>query len=115
MRNGCRPLKITPRIWGVRVNGVDYINSYLYLGTAGYNKIEGKGYYSYFREESWSGKQRAYVILPTGNIQEITPELLLELCKDNENIVKQIQGTQLKKNDIPKMLEILRQYNLTKE
>ena len=62
-----------------------------------------------------NGAQMAYVILPTGMIQMLTPELLLELCKDNQSIVKEIQGTKLKKNDTNKMFEILRQYNLTKE
>ena len=107
--------KINNEIWGIRGNGVDYVNSYLFSGRKGYNKIQGKGYYSFFRRENNWQNMIAHVILPTGKILELTPELLLELCKDNEDIVKQIQGAKLKKNDISKMFEILRLYNLTKE
>jgi len=105
--------KIETEIWGIRVNGIDYINFYSYSGYPDFHKIEGKGYYSYFTPKSWS--KEAYVILPTKKIQVLTPELLLELCKDNEAITKEIQAAKLKKNDIPKMFEILRQYNLAKK
>jgi len=115
--------KVTPKsdrynlkhdIWGIRVNGIDYINS----GAEGYwdyNKIEGKGYYSYFRKEGFFGKEIPCVILPTGKILELTPELLIELCKDNEDIIELIQKTTFKKRDASNTLEILRKYNLTKE
>ena len=113
-------IDVTPRsdsyrlkheIWGIRVKGVDYINS----GTEGYNKIEGKGYYSYFRKEGFFGKEIACVIFPTGKVLELTPELLIELCKDNEDIIELIKKTTFKKRNASNTLEILRKYNLTKD
>jgi len=103
--------KIDYEIWGIQVNGIDYVNSYSFTGIEGYNRIEGKGYYSYFI----GFKGDCYVILPTGKIQNLGQKLLLELCKDNENIIKEIQGTKIKDKDFNKMFEILRRYNLTKE
>jgi len=127
--------KIEYTIWGVRVNGIDYINSYPYSKIDGYNKIEGKGYYSYFIGEPARTKteqvelgiikidekridvccQTGYVILPTGKIMHLKPALLLELCQDDENIVNEIKESKLKIEDVLKMFEILRKYNLTKE
>ena len=107
---------IDDAVWGVQVNGVDYVNSSSFTKYSGYHKIEEKGYYSYFmRETIQSYKLTGYVIFPNGKIIELTPEFLLELCKDNESIVKLIQGSKIKKRDYDKMFEILRQYNLTKE
>jgi hypothetical protein len=127
--------KIEYEIWGVRVNGVDYINSYPYSKTKGYNKIEGKGYYSYFiGEPARTEKEQrelgiikpnekqigvccntGYVILPTGKIMNLRPDLLLELCQDNEDIIIEIKKSALKIEDVYKMFEILKKYNLTKE
>jgi len=104
--------KINREIWGIRVGGDDYINNYPYTKIIGYSKIY-KGYYSYF--------SRGYdiitgnVILPNGEIQKLTPQVLLQLCADNKDIIKEIQGTKIKDKDFNKMFEILRQYNLTKE
>ena len=127
--------KIEKEIWGIRINGVDYINSYPYSKIVGYNKIEGKGYYSYFigeparaekeqRELGIIGQNEkqigvccktAYVILPTGKILHLNPALLLELCKDNETILETISKSNIKTEDVYKMFEILKDYNLTKK
>ena len=127
--------KIEKEVWGIRVDGVDYINSYPYSKIIGYNKIEGKGYYSYFigeparfekeqRELGIIGAnesqiavccQTGYVILPTGKVLHLNPVLLLDLCKDNEDIVTEITKSNLRTEDVHKMFEILRAYNLTKE
>jgi len=104
-------MQIETEIWGIRVNGIDYINEYRYSQNRVYNKIEGKGYYSYFR----GFYKEAYVILPTGKVIQLTLQRLLELCKDNEDIVKEIQAAKLKKDDFNKMFEFLEKYNLTKE
>jgi len=127
--------KIEYEIWGIQVGGVDYINSYPYSKIKGYNKIEGKGYYSYFigeparteKEQRELGIikpsekqiavccQTGYVILPTGKILNLRPELLLELCEDNEDIVSEIKAAKLRLEDVYKMFEILKKYNLSKE
>ncbi|MCL1969635.1 MAG: hypothetical protein FWF65_08840 [Bacteroidetes bacterium] len=127
--------KIEKEVWGIRINGVDYINSYPYSKIVGYNKIEGKGYYSYFIGEPARAEKEqrelgiigpndkqigvccktAYVILPTGKILHLNPTLLLELCKDNEDIVETIRKSNIKTEDVYKMFEILKDYNLTKK
>jgi hypothetical protein len=127
--------KIEYDIWGVQVDGVDYINSYPYSKIKGYNKIEGKGYYSYFigepaRTEKEQREleiikpnekqisvccQTGYVILPSGKVLNLKPELLLELCEDNEDIINEIKALKLRIEDVYKMFEILRKYNLSKE
>jgi len=127
--------RIEYEIWGVRVGEVDYINSYPYSKIKGYNKIEGKGYYSYFigeparteKEQRELGIikpnekqiavccQTGYIILPTGKVLNLRPELLLELCEDNEDIANEIKSAKLKLEDVYKMFEILKQYNLSKE
>ena len=127
--------KIEKEAWGIRVDGVDYINSYPYSKLIGYNKIEGKGYYSYFigepaRVENEQRElgiikpnekqiavccQTGYVILPTGKILHLNPMLLQDLCKDNENIVNKITESNIKTEDVYRMFEILKEYNLTKE
>jgi len=127
--------KIEYEIWGIRVGGVDYINSYPYSKLKGYNKIEGKGYYSYFIGEPARAEkeqrelgiikpnekqiavccQTGYVILPTGKVLNLKPELLLELCKDNEDIIDEIKAAKLRLEDVYKMFEILEKYNLSKE
>jgi len=127
--------KIEYEIWGVRVGEIDYINSYLYSKLKGYNKIEGKGYYSYFigeparteKEQRELGIikpnekqiavccQTGYVILPTGKVLNLRPELLLELCEDNEDIINEIKTAKLRLEDVHKMFEILKKYNLSKE
>jgi hypothetical protein len=126
--------KIEYNIWGIRVGGVDYINSYPYSKLKGYNKIEGKGYYSYFigeparieKEQRELGIikpnekqiavccQTGYVILPTGKVLNLRPELLLELCEDNEDIINEIKAAKFRLEDVHKMFEILKKYNLSK-
>jgi hypothetical protein len=127
--------KIDYEIWGIRVGEIDYINSYPYSKIKGYNKIEGKGYYSYFigeparteKEQRELGIikpnekqiavccQTGYVILPTGKVLNLKPELLLELCEDNEDIINEIKAAKLRLEDVYKMFEILRKYNLSRE
>jgi hypothetical protein len=127
--------KIEKEVWGIRINGVDYVNSYPYSKIIGYNKIEGKGYYSYFIGEPARAEKEqrelgiigpndkqigvccktAYVILPMGKILHLNPVFLLELCKDNEEIVETISKSNIKTEDVYKMFEILKDYNLTKE
>ena len=127
--------KIEKEVWGIRIDGIDYINSYPYSKIIGYNKIGGKGYYSYFigepartekeqRELGIIGQndrqigvccQTGYVILPTGKVLNLKPELLLELCSDNEDIVNEIKTINPKIEDVYKMFEILKKYNLSKE
>jgi hypothetical protein len=107
--------KINKEIWGIRVDGIDYINAYPYKKTRCYNEIEGKGYYSYFIGNDAFTFGIGYVILPTGYIQKLTSNLLLELCADNEDIIKEVKDAKLKNGDFNKMFKILEKYNLTKE
>jgi len=127
--------KLEREVWGIRVNGVDYINSYPYSKIIGYNKIEGKGYYSYFIGEPARAEQEqrelgiigpndrqigvccktGYVILPTGKVLNLKPELLLELCADNESIINEVKALNLKIENVFEMFEILKKYNLSKE
>jgi len=127
--------KIEYEIWGVRVGDVEYINSYPYSKIKGYNKIEGKGYYSYFIGEPARAEkeqrelgiikpnekqiavccQTGYVILPTGKVLNLRPELLLELCEDNGDIINEIKTARLRMEDVYKMFEILKKYNLSKK
>jgi len=56
-----------------------------------------------------------YVILPDGKVKLVRPELLLELCKDDEGLVKEIMAANLKLDDVLYMFEFLKQYNETKK
>ncbi|MDR0811487.1 MAG: hypothetical protein LBN23_04340 [Paludibacter sp.] len=127
--------KVETEIWGVLVEDIVYINSFLYSEIKGYNKILEKGYYSYFIGEPARllEQQRnlgiigandkvvavccqvGYVILPDGKIMLLTPKLLFELCKDNEQISEKIQQSHLIMEDVPQMFEILKEYNLSKK
>ena len=90
------------------------LNVYSIYEKTGYNKIEGKGYYSYFSDER-AQYNKAYVILPTGVIEELDKELLLELCKDNKELVDEILARNLNKKNANEMFGILIKYNLTKK
>ena len=122
-------------IWGVRVGDSIYINSYPFTQKKGYNVILEKGYYSYFiGEPAWLEKEQrelgiikpdekqvqvccqvGYVILPDGVVKFLKPELLLDLCKDNEDIAKEIRSANLELKDVYKMFDFLKKYNLTKK
>ena len=122
-------------IWGVRVGDSIYINSYPFTQRKGYNVILEKGYYSYFiGEPAWLEKEQrelgiikpdekqvqvccqvGYVILPDGVVKFLKPELLLDLCKDNEDIAKEIRSANLELKDVYKMFDFLKKYNLTKK
>lgn len=136
--------KITPsteketvekNIWGLKVGNSVYINSYPIIKKKGYNLIIEKGYYTYFiGEPAWYEKEQrelgiikpnekqiavccqvGYVILPDGTIKFLKPELLVELCSDNQEIANEIKNANLKIEDVPKMFDFLKKYNLTKK
>lgn len=127
--------KVEEVIWGVAVGDTVYINAYPFSKVKGYNLIIEKGYYTYFigeparteKEQRELGIikpterqimvccQAGYVILPDGTIKLLRPELLLDLCKDNEDLAKEIIAANLKLEDVYRMFDILNKYNLTKE
>lgn len=122
-------------IWGVTVGDSVYMNSYPITRKKGYNVILEKGYYCYFiGEPAWNEKEQrelgiikpdekkvqvccqvGYVILPDGVVKFLKPELLLDLCKDNEEIAKEIRMANLKQGDVSIMFNFLKKYNLTKK
>lgn len=126
---------IEKNIWGLKVGNSVYINSYPIIKKKGYNLIIEKGYYTYFiGEPAWYEKEQrelgiikpdekqvqvccqvGYVILPDGVIKFLKPELLLDLCKDNDEIAKEIKMANLKPGDVYKMFDFLKKYNLTKK
>ena len=53
--------------------------------------------------------------MPTGVIEELDKELLLELCKDNKELVDEILARNLNKKNANEMFGILIKYNLTKK
>ena len=119
------------KIWGVVTNDSIYINSFPYSKIKGYNLLLEKGYYSYFIGEPAKAQHEqeelgiiqpnkkqvsvcckvGYVILPGGAIKFLTPELLLELCKDNESISAEIKAANLSRKDVYKMFGFLKDYN----
>lgn len=127
--------KIEKEIWGVIVGDSAYINAYPFSKIKGYNLILEKGYYTYFigeparteKEQRELGIikptekqmivccQAGYVILPNGTIKLLRPELLLVLCQDNEDLVKEIKAANFKLEDVYEMFDILKKYNLTKK
>ena len=127
--------KVEEVIWGVSVGDTVYINAYPYSKVKGYNLIIEKGYYTYFigeparteKEQRELGIikptekqimvccQAGYVILLDGTIKLLRPELLLDLCKDNDDLTKEIQAANFKLEDVYKMFDILKKYNLTKK
>jgi hypothetical protein len=127
--------KVEKEIWGILVGDTVYINSYPYSKIKGYNQIIEKGFYTYFigeparfeKEQRELGiikpteKQIAvccnagYVILPDGKIKLLRPELMLELCGDNEDLIKEIKAANLKLGDVYKMFDYLKKYNATKK
>lgn len=127
--------KVEEIIWGVAVGDTVYINAYPFSKVKGYNLIIEKGYYTYFigepaRTENEQRElgiikptenqimvccQAGYVILPDGTIKLLRPELLLDLCKDNDDLIKEINVANFKLEDVYKMFVILKKYNLTKK
>ncbi|MBX3164463.1 MAG: hypothetical protein KF900_08280 [Bacteroidetes bacterium] len=127
--------KLKKEVWGIIVRDTVYINSYPYSKLKGYNRIIEKGYYSYFigeparkqKEQRSLGIikpnegqipvccQTGYVILPDGTIKQLRPELLSELCKDNEGISNEIGWAKLKIEDVDKMFDFLKRYNEMKK
>jgi hypothetical protein len=127
--------KVEEEIWGVIVGDSVYINAYPFSKVKGYNLIIEKGYYTYFigeparteKEQRELGIikptekqimvccQAGYVILPDGTTKLLRPELLLDLCKDNDDLAKEIKAANFKLEDVYKMFDILKKYNLTKK
>ena len=127
--------KVEEKIWGVTVGDSIYINAYPFSKVKGYNLIIEKGYYTYFigeparteKEQRELGIikptekqimvccQAGYVILPDGTIKLLRPELLLDLCKDNDDLAKEIKAANFKLENVYKMYDILKKYNLTKK
>jgi len=127
--------KVEKEIWGITVNDTVYINSYPFSRMKGYNPILEKGYYSYFiGEPAWNEKEQrelgiikptdkkiavcckvGYVILPDGTVQFLRPELLLELCKDNKELVYEIKAANLEIKDVERMFGYLSRYNSLKK
>jgi len=126
---------VEKRIWGVRVGDSIYINSYPFSKRIGYNVILEKGYYTYFiGEPAWTEKEQrelgiieptekqvqvwgqvGYVILPTGSVKLLKPQFLLELCKDNAGIAKEIRHANLKLENVNEMFDFLKKYNASKK
>ena len=127
--------KVEEVIWGVAVCDTVYINAYPYSKVKGYNLIIEKGYYTYFigepartekeqrelgiikptEEQIMVCCQAGHVILPDGTIKLLRHELLLDLCKDNDEFTKEIKAANFKLEDFYKMFDILKKYNLTKK
>jgi len=127
--------KVEYVIWGVVVDDSVYINAFPFSKVYGYNLIIEKGYYTYFIGEPAKTEkeqrnlgiikptekqimvccQAGYVILPDGTIKLLRPELLLDLCKDNEELTKEIKAANLKLEDVYKMFDFLKKYNMTKK
>lgn len=127
--------KIEYEIWGVKVGDTVYINSYPYSKIKGYNKIIEIGYYSYFiGEPARTEKEQrelgiikpnesqiavccktGYVILPDGDIKQLRPELLSELCADNKQIINEINKTYIDLEDVYEMFGFLKKYNASKK
>lgn len=127
--------KLEKEVWAVTANDTVYINSYPYSKVKGYNKIIEKGYYTYFiGEPARTEKEQrdlgiikpnesqiavccqvGYVISPDGTIKLLRPELLSELCKDNEEVSKEIAAAKLKLEDVHQMFACLKKYNATKK
>jgi len=127
--------KVEEEIWGVLVGDSVYINAYPYSKIQGYNLIIEKGYYTYFIGEPARAEkeqrelgiikptekqimvccQTGYVILPDGTIKLLRPELLSDLCKDNEDLAEEIEAANFKLEDVYKMFDILHKYNSTKK
>jgi len=126
--------KIEKEIWGLIVSDTVYINSYPYSKIKGFNKILGKGFYSYFIGEPARTKieqlklgiikpnenqksvccQTGYVILNDGTVKHLSPEILIELVQDNDIILNEVRSSNLKIEDVDKMFKILGKYNLSK-
>jgi len=126
--------KVEKEVWGILVEDTVYINSYPYSKLKGFNKILGKGFYSYFIGEPARSKdeqiklgiikptgqqigvccQTGYVVVPDGTVKHLRPELLLELCKDNETVDSEIKAANLKIEEVDKMFGFLNKYNSTK-
>lgn len=127
--------KLEKEVWGVLIHDSTYINSYPYSKVKGYNLILEKGYYTYFIGEPARTKQEqedlgiiksggkliavccqvGYIILPEGTVKLLRPKLLLELCKDNEVLSKEIMTAKLKFEDVNEMFDFLKKYNATKK
>ena len=129
-------VKLENEVWGITFHDTAYINSYPYSKRPGYNQIIEKGYYTYFigepagalKEQKELGFikpdakkgvpvccQVGYVIHPDGTIKLLRPEVLSDLCKDNEEISKEITAAKLKLEDVYKMFDFLKKYNATKK
>lgn len=127
--------KVENEIWGVKVDNTVYINSYPYSKIKGYNQIIEIGYYTYFiGEPARTEKEQkelgiikpnesqiavccktGYVILPDGSIKQLRPELLIELCADNKQILKEIDKTFINIEDVYEMFDFLKKYNAGKK
>lgn len=126
--------KVENEIWGVLVGDSVYINAYPFSKVKGYNLLIERGYYSYFIGEPArrENEQRAlgiikpnerqimvccqtgYVILPNGIVLHLRPELLLDLCNDNQELTKEIQAANLRVEDVNEMFAFLKRYNALK-
>jgi hypothetical protein len=126
--------ELTESVWGITEEGTSYINSYPYSKIVGYNKILGNGYYHFFIGEPARLKNKqvelgiinegdsqrsvccktTYVILPTGKIQWLTPQLLLELIKDNESLKTELSNEKIMQEDADKLFDYLTRYNKSK-
>lgn len=126
--------ELTETVWGIIEDGTSYINSYPYSKIVGYNKIQGNGYYHFFIGEPARLKDKqvelgiineddsqqavccktTYVILPTGEIKWLTPQLLLELINDNETLKTELSNEKLMQEDAEKMFDYLTRYNESK-
>ena len=120
--------------WGIKADGKNFINGYLYCGVGGFNEILEKGYYTYFvgapaQRKEWQvktglikeGDKRidacckvGYVILPSGEVRILNPEYLATLIADNEELSARLQTDSLKMEQVPEMFEFLKEYNKTK-
>jgi hypothetical protein len=128
--------KISREIWGFSCNDTIYINTFHVTNVKGYNVILENGYYKYFLgrlppneklqkefgifipKPTWYQSVEygigGYVLLPDGKIKFLSPELLAELCKDNEKLYQEIVEAKLNINDQKKIFEFLKQYNKSK-
>jgi hypothetical protein len=117
------------------VDSVVYINSYPYSEIIGYNELLGKGFYGYFVGEPARNAMKqlelgiiepgepqkvvccktGFVILPSGEVNWLTPALLQKLISDNEMLAEKLKKDDLKQENTFEMFEYLRQYNENKK
>lgn len=126
--------KLTKKVWGIIYNDTIYMNSYPFSSLLGYNKIEGKGFYTYFIGQTALLKKdqinvgiikenekrmnvccgSGYVIFPDGKVKILKPELMEILLKDQDELLQEFKSKDLKQENVYEMFDFLNRYNQVK-